>query len=759
MALINTGNAKYSFTPNNTNLFKSVEGSLEIDVFTKFIEIPAYSVDHEYNGEVISIISESLLDASKVDISGDISATVAGEYTLVLSLKDPVGYRWNDNSNEDKEIKWRINRKTIEFPYNDKSNYCNFTNDGNEHSPSFTNYDSNIMTINGTTSAVIPGEYIATISLNNDSYQWEDGTTDPIDVAWYIDGIDFTVTADNRADIGYTGTENEELVIPDIFEGSNGLYYKVTSISDNAFKSCTLLKSVSIPQTVTNIGTYAFSGCSALESVEFKGILISAIKGYTFMNCAKLKSITIPNGVKSIAAQAFSNCTGLQSMIVPKTLTTLEPRALYRCTALNTVYYEGSEEDYSKITIGQYNTTFESSTKTYNYEYELSEEYGKYFIINNGQILYFKERNIVNEVKIPSRINEIDVTSIGRYVFDGLSIKSIIIPDTVQTIEMYAFSHNPNLNNIKLGNNVTIIKDNALLESTQSIKELILPNTLISLGNNDFSANTYITSLVFPDNLEKIEGFTDCTSLQSVTFGANTKEVNGFNNCENLTQINFSNGVENIKGFRNCTALESLNIPSSVNTIDGAFVGCSSLSSVNISNIDNLENVLNSSFKNTPWFNDNIKNNKEPFIVSGGHIFYIDWNNIPDRSSITIPEGVKYIASNMFYQNSTLENIIIPESVEYINEFAFYNCTNLKSVVFNNTKLKEISQYAFYGCNALESINIPNTVVKIDKHAFNGCNSLTTVVYDGTKKQWYDINISAISNTNLINAIKLFKTE
>ena len=75
---------------------------------------------------------------------------------------------------------------------------------------------------------------------------------------------------------------------------------KVISIGDNAFKDCSFLTSVNIPNTVTYIGYYAFEGCSALTS------------------------IIIPSSVNSIGYGAFSGCSALTSINIPSSVTSIE---------------------------------------------------------------------------------------------------------------------------------------------------------------------------------------------------------------------------------------------------------------------------------------------------------------------------------------------------------------------------------------------------------------------------------------------------
>ena len=83
---------------------------------------------------------------------------------------------------------------------------------------------------------------------------------------------------------------------------------RVTEIGDSAFKGCTSLKSVTIPKSVNKIGMSAFSFCEKLESITIpEGV--AEIGSYTFQYCTSLKSITIPQSVKYIGYAAFYNCS------------------------------------------------------------------------------------------------------------------------------------------------------------------------------------------------------------------------------------------------------------------------------------------------------------------------------------------------------------------------------------------------------------------------------------------------------------------
>ena len=146
-------------------------------------------------------------------------------------------------------------------------------------------------------------------------------------------------------------------------------------IAGEAFRGRTSLTNVTIPNSVTSIGYSAFLGCyftsenfvnnsnvelddsskPTIVDTDDKGFCIKDNELVRMRPTYAIGEVTIPNSIASIGRVAFYNCESLTSVTIPNSVTSIGSYAFYDCTNLANVYYSGSQSDWNKITIGDYN--------------------------------------------------------------------------------------------------------------------------------------------------------------------------------------------------------------------------------------------------------------------------------------------------------------------------------------------------------------------------------------------------------------------
>ena len=138
----------------------------------------------------------------------------------------------------------------------------------------------------------------------------------------------------------------------------------VTSIGGNAFRGCTNMADISIPDTVTAIGSSVFADCYALTEIRIPGSVRSVggslfvrcraltsvtlepgvplISGYMFAACEALEELSLPTSIASINTQAFQYCRALRSLTIPAAVTSIGSSAFEYCDALTELRFVGS---------------------------------------------------------------------------------------------------------------------------------------------------------------------------------------------------------------------------------------------------------------------------------------------------------------------------------------------------------------------------------------------------------------------------------
>ena len=263
----------------------------------------------------------------------------------------------------------------------------------------------------------------------------------------------------------------------------------------------------------------------------------------------------------------------------------------------------------------------------------------------------------------------------------------------------------------KIKDGTKVICDSAFWYCT-SLRELVIPSSITSIGYGAFYLCTSLCELVIPPSVTSIEdyAFNNCTSLRELVIPSSVTSIGdgAFYFCTSLQELVIPPSVSNIgyDTFNNCTSLRELVIPSSVTKIGyGAFNNCSSLQlSIKSSEFELIDNSI---------IVDTLK--KEVLSC------------LNNRSNIIIPSSVTSIGDCAFSGCDSLRELAIPSSVTSIGNIAFGGCSSLRELVIPSS-VTSIGKYAFGDCSSLQELAIPSSITSIGNSAFRGCSSLRSII-------------------------------
>lgn len=542
-------------------------------------------------------------------------------------------------------------------------------------------------------------------------------------IYWYGSETNIDMTANPEladvrviADNAFYSADIQNIVLPT----------KLRSIGYRAFGYCDGLKSITLPESLekvgnnvffgcssmtravflnpsTTMGTNCFAWCSSLSDVQLPANL-TALPDRTFAGSSSLTSYTLPPKVTTVGKEAFLQNYKLTSVVLPNYVTHIDDQAFYSCNKLTSVTCLAVVPP----TVGTevFRGTPQSSA-TLHVRRRCSGAY------NDGDDSEPSEwKNFGNFVA--------DATDDTRYMLsnDGKTLVYWLSEET--QIDMTA---EPELAA------VTTIGNRAF-NNMMYITQLVLPKGLTKIEERGLSWCEQLSAINIPESVTSIgvNAFMGCYALISINLPSKLTTISDgmFSSCRALENVWVQDKVTSIgkNAFRNCQALKSIILPNTVRTInEGAFAQCKSLSIVQIP--DQVSSI------GQDIFNGCISLTSFSLPTSVKTLPRGVFEDCSKLAHVDLPPSLTSIGNRVFENCDSLRYIEIPRTVKTIDDYAFSSCDSLKHVVFQGIHsqdlppmLTTIGEYVFNNCKGLESIELPSTVTSIGRLAFRWCSNL-----------------------------------
>ena len=334
----------------------------------------------------------------------------------------------------------------------------------------------------------------------------------------------------------------------------------------------------------------------------------------------------------------------------------------------------------------------------------------------------------------------------------------LVIPNSVTTIDDYAFYYCTNLNgsltlsnslktigtsafywcaflkgNLTLPDSVTTIGDNAFCDCHKFTGILTIPNSVTTIGDGAFcNCWGFTGNLTIPNSVttigngafQKCSGFTGSLILpNSVT----TIGEYAFNECSGFTNLKLSEKLSIIplEAFSGCTNLSGeLVIPASVKEIGReAFYNCSGFTG-NLTIPNSVTTIGNGAFIGCYGFNGNLTLPNS--ITTIGESAFNGCYGF--KGNLTLPNSITTIENNTFSGCSGFNGkLTIPNSVTFIGNFAFIGCYGFKGNLTIPNSVTIIGESAFRGCTGFTgNLTLPKSLEIVLSDSFNECNNIQT---------------------------------
>ena len=295
-----------------------------------------------------------------------------------------------------------------------------------------------------------------------------------------------------------------------------------------------------------------------------------------------------------------------------------------------------------------------------------------YSVTSIGSYAFFYCSGLTS-VTIPN-----SVTSIGDQAFYECSgLTSITIPNSVTSIGIHAFSGCSGLNKVIVSDIAAwckiiftselsnpLVYAHHLFMDGKEITDLVIPNSVTSIGNGAFYGCSGLTSISVESGNENYDSRNNCNAI--IETASNTLIAG----CKNTTIPNSVTSI-GVAAFYECSGLTSITIPNSVTSIGGgAFQSCSGLTQVTL----NSNAIASKSYSSSSTLGNIFGSQVKEYVLG---------------------DDVTSIGSYAFYNCADLTNITIGCSVESIEDYAFASIPKLEKIYCYSSNVTTATRTSF----------------------------------------------------------------
>lgn len=521
------------------------------------------------------------------------------------------------------------------------------------------------------------------------------------------------------------------------------------TIGYGAFAYCHALETIDFGSNLIRIEADAFYN-NSLSSISLPGSLTS-ISEQAFKSCYNLREISIDSANENykVFDGALYNATLTNLVILPIGRSNQITLAS-ELNAINVAIF--NENKFSAINIenNEVFASFDGALYSKAYETLIVGPGTKAKITLHSATNFIGYEAFYGNKNLTTIVFNEQLNTINERAFHSSELKELNFPTSLKIIKQGAFSSSINITKITFNEGLELIGEDAFY-NCESVTKLTFPDSLLTIKSSAFRYMYNLTEVNFNDDLQTIESyaFSQNNSLKTITFNENLQSIGSWafeNNqalksvmfgpnlttigsyafyyCNVLENIMFGEGLETIKDAAfYSTKIKELTFPENLKKIESsAFANSSLLKIINFN--DELSEIGSYAFENC----DSLENLVLPKKLTTVNYGTFQYNN--NLKSITFNENLTLIHFNAFKNCPKLERLVFNEKLEHIYSYAFENCTNLKYVEFNKN-LKYIEAYAFSNCPNIETIILSSGLTAFSGSELNASSKLSEIYYGG----------------------------